>query len=228
MANFNMSLLIFTQARLNSQRLPKKMVRSFAKRSLWDIACEKLSNLPFPKEQKWVSVYEPELREIAEKYNLSIFDRSEASANEDNKASLIWEICGLDFERYVMFNPCLPMLEEETILGFINFFKDHNYNSAFGVKVLKDYLFDKEGKLVHPPGTTFFNTKEFDTHPERQLYVAAHCLYAGQCHDMINDVYMGDFTPNNPALYPILNKRELFDVDDYEDFLIAEAVYECR
>lgn len=218
-------MMIFTQARLNSQRLPKKIVRNFCGRSLWDIACEKLHRLPFPKEQKYVSVYEPELKEIASQYDISIFDRSEESANSDKDVSLIWEICSLPFERYVMFNPCLPLLSVETITSFTDCFKDCG-SSLFGVKPLKDYLWNKAGKLIHPEGTKMFNTKEFDEYPDRQLYMAAHCLYGGYTSDIMSGVQLGDFSIGNPKLYPILNKLELFDVDDYDDFLIAEAVYD--
>ena len=219
-------MMIFTQARLNSQRLPKKMVRNFCGRSLWDIACEKLHRLPFPKEQKYVSVYEPELKEIASQYDISIFDRSEESANSDKDVSLIWEICNLPFDRYVLFNACLPMLSENTILDFASCFKDNEYRSLFGVRPLKDYVWNKEGKLIHPPGTTMLNTKEFDEFPDRQLYLAAHCLYAGQCSDILNNIQLGDFSVGYPAIYPIKNKMEMFDVDDYDDFLIAEAIYD--
>ncbi len=215
---------IFTQARLNSQRLPLKMIKEFGGRNLWDIACEKLHNLPFPKEQKWVSVYEPELIEIAERYDISIYLRSKESANSDNDVAKIWEICQLPFKRYVMFNPCLPILSKYTIEDFTNFFVESRYNSAFGVYRLKNYTWDTSGN-IYPIGTKFFNTKEFDQYPHKQTYVAAHCLYAGQCEEMRRGVYLGSFRKNDPALYFIENKMELFDVDDEEDFRIAEAIY---
>ena len=219
-------LLIFTQARLNSQRLPKKMVRDFAGRSLWDIACEKLHRLPYPKEMKWVSVHEQELKDIAARYDISVYDRSYESANSDKDVGLIWEICGnLPFSNYVMFNPCLPLLSVDTITGFVEKFKE-SQGSLFGVKVLKDYLWNISGTLIHPYGTKMLNTKEFDEFPSRQLYMAAHCLYGGKCSDIIGGVQLGDFTEGNPKLYPINSKVELFDVDDLEDFKIAEAIYE--
>lgn len=222
----NSNFLIFTQARLNSQRLPKKMVREFSGRSLWDIACEKLHHLPYPKEIKWVSVYDQELKDIAARYDISIYERSYESANSDKDVGLIWEICGnTQFTNYVMFNPCLPLLSVETIKGFVERFKECG-TSLFGVKPLKDYLWNKGGSLIHPYGTKMFNTKEFDEFPSRQLYMAAHCLYGGKCSDIINGVQLGDFTPGNPTLYPIENKIELFDVDDIEDFRIAEAIYD--
>lgn len=219
-------LFIFTQARLNSQRLPKKMVREFCGRSLWDIACEKLHNLPYPKEMKWVSVYDQKLKDIAARYDISIYERSYESANSDKDVSLIWEICGkVPFSNYVMFNPCLPLLSEETIIGFIEYFKVCG-SSLFGVKPLKDYLWNKGGTLIHPHGTKMFNSKEFDEFPSRQLYMAAHCLYGGSCSDIMRGVQLGDFSKDNPKLYPIENKIELFDVDDFEDFKIAEAIYD--
>ena len=53
---------VIVQARLSSQRCPRKMVKPFAGTTLTDICLEKLlaSNV-IPKENIVLSVYEPEL-----------------------------------------------------------------------------------------------------------------------------------------------------------------------
>lgn len=218
------NIFVFTQARLASQRLPRKMLLPFGGRTLWDIACEKLAAIDLPRQAKWVSLYESQLEDVAEKYDLSIYQRSWQSAHSDNGVAEIWEICSrVNFDYYVMFNPCLPMLSVETIQSFLDAFLASESESLFGVVPVRDYFWDvSSGELVFPRGATMLNTKEAPP-----LYKAAHALYAGRVQDICNNVQLGDFSKGNPALYVMNNKIELLDVDDAEDFKIAEAVWKA-
>lgn len=217
---------IFTQARLASQRLPRKMLLPFGSpaNSLWNIACSKLDQIDLPTRQKWVSVYESSLEDVAENYDVSVYWRSYQSAHSDNVVAEIWEICSaVDFDYYVMFNPCLPMLSVETIQDFLDYFMAIPEESLFGVVPVRDYFWDvSSGELVFPRGASMLNTKEAPP-----LYKAAHALYAGRVSDIRKNVQLGDFTKGNPALYEMKNKIELLDVDDAEDFKIAEAVWKA-
>jgi len=220
------STFLFSQARLNSSRLPKKMVRDFCGSTLFDIACKKLEEINLPPSQKWVSVYEDELLEIASNYEISVHYRSEESANCNDKPEVIWEICKhLPFSNYVLFNACLPLLKTSTIFDFFNTFTQLEESSLFGVSTFKDYLWGADGSLIHPKGTKMLNTKEFDEYPDRRLYKAAHCLYAGKTRNMMDGIQLGDFTVGNPAIYPINDKIELLDIDDEQDWIIAEGVF---
>ena len=78
-------IAIVVQARLNSQRVPQKMIRPFADTTLYDLVLEKIKEaLPGKQEHIWASVYEPELVDIAKKQSVNIFNRSHESANNDN------------------------------------------------------------------------------------------------------------------------------------------------
>lgn len=202
------------------------MVRDFCGTTLFDIACSKLEKIDLPVSQKWVSVHEEELLDIAYKYKVSVHHRSFESANCDDKPEIIWEICKhLSFSNYVLFNPCLPFLKVKTIQDFANTFCELDSSSLFGVSVFKDYLWNNNGELIHPLGTKMLNTKEFDEYPEKRLYKAAHALYAGKSADMVAGLQLGGFTPGNPAIYPIEDKVELLDIDDEQDWQIAAGLY---
>ena len=67
---------ILVQARLSSQRCFRKMIRPFANTTLMDICLEKLSRSTIPKENIWVSVCEPELVHLCQKYPIKLFHRS--------------------------------------------------------------------------------------------------------------------------------------------------------
>jgi CMP-N-acetylneuraminic acid synthetase len=214
------NLLIFTQARLNSQRLPNKMLKKFGGRSLFDIACEKLAAVDFPSQHKWVSLYDEELKIIAKKHGINIYNRSQESANSDTNISNIWEICNLAYSNYVMFNPCLPFLKVETIERFIKKYEQLNFASLFGVKKFKDYLWGSNQELFFPPNTDILNTKDCE-----QLYLAAHALYAGRTFDIRNNIQLGDFKKGNPNLFVMEDKIECLDIDDDADWQIAESLW---
>ena len=64
-------------ARLNSQRVPKKMIRPFGDSCLFEIALKTLLNSNFiPTQYIYLSLYDQELKDIANKYDVNIFERS--------------------------------------------------------------------------------------------------------------------------------------------------------
>lgn len=197
------------------------MVRDFCGSTLWDIMCKKLGDIELPTEQKWVSVHEEELKEIASHYDVSIYERSYESANSNFDVAKIWEICGhVPFEHYIMVNPCLPLLKTVTIEEFIQNFVYSDYSSMFGVSRIQDYFWDENGELFHPKGTTILETNSCPP-----LWMARHALYGGRTRDICNGIQMGDFTKDNPALFMMDSKIECLDIDTKEDLIIAEAVY---
>ena len=64
-------ILVVIQARLNSQRVPQKMIRPFNDTNLFEIAIKKVlnSNL-IPKDNFYVSICEPELNTTTEFFEM--------------------------------------------------------------------------------------------------------------------------------------------------------------
>ena len=83
---------IIVQARLNSQRLPRKMLKKFCESNLFEILLTKLQNSKIinPKNV-YLSIYEKELTDISKKFNFNVYSRSQKSANEDNDIKVIYE-----------------------------------------------------------------------------------------------------------------------------------------
>src|SRR6056300_2105172 len=81
------------QARLNSQRVPQKMIRPFAGSNLFGIILDKLlSSKVIPSDQIYASVHEEELFfEANTKRNIRTYQRSYESANNDNNLKKIDE-----------------------------------------------------------------------------------------------------------------------------------------
>mgnify|MGYP003680150076 FL=1 len=111
---------VVVQARLGSQRVPGKMIRSFANTTLMDIIFEKIqSSQIIPKQNFYASLYEDELKEIAHKWDMNIFHRSEASANsEGTPLTEMYEWWDkLPYKYCILINACAPFFELSTILA---------------------------------------------------------------------------------------------------------------
>ena len=207
------NICLIVQARLSSQRVPHKMIEPLGKKSLFEIMCEKLSR---PKtispKDIFVSVYEDELIQIAQKYYLNIHKRSKESAYFDGDGSVSvmydwWD--KLPYDYAVLVSPCLPFLRLDTIEGFYNHFKTIDKDGLLGVMERKTYYWDENKKLITKK---FEKSGNMNTKVVETTYEAAHCLYGGKMSSIGDGIWMGDFTKDEIDLYPI-DESECFDVD---------------
>jgi len=85
-------IAFIVQSRLNSERVPRKMVRPFAGTTLFDLVLDKLIQCEaIPNGNIYASVHEEELRNIAAGKDVRIYHRSYESANNDNDIRTIYE-----------------------------------------------------------------------------------------------------------------------------------------
>lgn len=215
---------VIIQARTNSQRIPNKMLRPFANTNLFELVLSKLlKSKVIPQQNIIASVYEDELKEIANNLNINIYNRSYKSANNDNSLQKIYEWHNkLPFKYVIKVNGCSPLLTIETIDNFIQQFIEQKEENLFGVIETKDYYWNKEGKLITPwpKNQTIMNTKAVET-----TYKAAHVLYASRMDIIKNNKFMGDFQKEGGIkLYP-MNELECFDIDYEWQFKVGEKLF---
>ena len=208
------------QSRVNSKRLPRKVIKPFAGTTLFDIAINKLVNSELiPNENIYCSLYDDELKDIAQKYPVNIFHRSEESVSESSEHRVVLEWgWKLSYKWFVILNPCSPLLSIETIDSFVKHYLNSPHKSLFSVHKNNNFYWDSNQQMITPyPGAV-------DTKLVEATYSGAHVLYAGSNDDIANNVYLGDFTPNNPELY-IVNEEETLDIDLKWQFDRAELIY---
>jgi len=216
-------ICLLIQARLGSERVPRKMIRPFYRSNLVDILFDKLKYLnSIPQSNIYFSAYEDELKEIANNHGVNIFHRSEASAkSEGQPLSEIFEWHDkLPFKYVILISACNPLLKIETIDSFIESFIKSEKEGAFAVFPKQTYYWDKGGNsLTDWKGSATMNTKFVDP-----VYEAAHCLYASRM-DIIGDGYWMDTkSPPTPHLFK-MQELEAFDIDHEWQFKIAELLY---
>jgi len=216
-------ILFLIQARMNSERVPNKMLKPFKGSNLFGMAMTKVLLSDYiPKENFYVSVYEQELIDEADKLGVNVFKRSRESANNDNDLKKIYEWHDkLPFKYVIKINGCSPLLKIDTINDFTRQFIKQEEENLFGVIEQKDYFWNKEGRLITPwpEDQTIMNTKAVEP-----TYKAAHVLYASRMDTIKDYRFMGDFQKEGGIkLFP-MNELEAFDIDYDWQFRLAEKI----
>jgi len=218
------NVLFLTQARLESQRVPRKMVRPFCGTNLLDILIEKIkkSNI-IPTENFYLSVCDQELIDIAEKQEVNYYKRSRESALAENSVPLIYEWHDkLPFKYICLISACNPLLTTKTIDDFTKSYIASDKDGMFGVIAKKQYFWNKDGGMISnwPKEQKIMNTKTMEV-----TYEAAHCLYASRMDIIKDGFWMDDNLPPEPELFTIENELEVFDIDYEWQFQAAEKLY---
>ena len=171
----------------------------------------------------YFSAHEKELKDVAKKHNINIFNRTEQSANSEGEPlSEIYEWHDqLPYKYVVLISACNPLLKIETIDSFIEDFIQAEEEGGFAVFEKKTYYWGKDGNPITDwKGATIMNTKFVEP-----IYEAAHCLYASRL-DIIKDGHWMDTNyPPKPKLF-IMDELETFDIDYEWQFKIGEQLYE--
>ena len=223
MKNAN-DVAVIIQARLGSQRCRNKMTRPFAGTTLTDISLNKIKDCKsFPRENFYLSVWEPELKEIGKKHEVNIFHRSEKSAkSEGTPMTEMYEWWDkLPFNYCIFINACAPFLKSETIDRFFESYCNSESDGMFGVVEKKNYFWNEKKDLLTPLTEDVMNTKTV-----KSTYEAAHCLYAGRLDKIGQNIWMGDFKkPGNIELYS-MEEIECIDIDHEWQFKMCEVLHD--
>ena len=220
MVNKSLNDICFViQARLNSTRVPRKMIKPFLDTTLMELGIQKvLDSKIIPEENFYVSVHEEELKDIAKNKGVQIFERSYESANEENTVSGMYEWSDkLPYKYVVLINACAPLLKTETIDKFVEKYMNSDSDGLFGVIGKKQYYWNEDGDMITkwPEGLTIMNTKMVET-----TYEAAHTLYASRMDTIKDEIWMGE----TPLLFE-MTELEAFDIDYPWQFEVGEVLY---
>lgn len=205
--------------RLDSERLPNKLLLPLGTSNLWDMACKKLNNLP-DEYSKYVLVYDKELIQIAEKYpNIQIVLRDVGTVKADGPLSYVFGDVKQMKESYLMFlNPCLSLLTEETIVAALQEFISSEAEYATSVKPFNNWLFYK-GKPLTEIDYKALSTKSIFGYQQ-----AAHAFHIFNRKQFLEDGMM--LKPEMKLIHvPV---EQLVDVDTAEDYEFAKMKHAKR
>ncbi len=214
------------KARLNSERLPNKMIRPFAGSSLLEIALRKLMDCKMLKpENIYLGAYEDEIKAIGQKVGVRIYNRSEKSVSHSATMRDLYEfIWTIESDYFLEINPCNPLLRPETIDKALEVFQSNEYQSLFGVVKKKNFFFDDNWKMVNDWLGDKKLLPTMDTKLVGHLYEAAHSIYIWSVDRMKKELNRWSFTKNDPFLF-MIPEDEHFDIDYPWQFDLAESAY---
>jgi len=125
----------------------------------------------------------------------------------------------------VIWAPCVcPLCDEFNFTDAINKYeelvlKNHEYDSVISAKLFKEYLWDEEKPVNYKLGLGHVPSQQL---PNYQVIVNG--FYIAPRQKMIDWKYFFGLKPYRM----IISKREAVDIDDKEDFLIAQALLKTR
>jgi CMP-N-acetylneuraminic acid synthetase len=218
------TISVVINARLQSTRVSKKMIRPFAGKSLLQVALEKLNEMDF-FEHRYLAVAEEELMEYAKPFdNVEILQRKvEAVKQGVNPQHVTFaHYCDVPSDYIFVFNPCLPFITVDTIRKAFDYFQENDFSSYTSVVKTGDWVFDSEGIPV-----TNTNPKNLTTNKDIQFYKAAHAFHIVNKEFFTTKGYHWEFIRNDPHMVKI-PEEECVDVDTEIEFALAESLYMRR
>ncbi len=224
-----MTLSIFIPVRKGSERVSEKNTRNFAgiKGGLLELKLNQLKNLKLANEIV-VSTNDERCWEIAEGFknkieNLKVVDRPDAlGRSETTLSDLISHVAEITSSMEILWTHVTsPFCDEEIYKASIKKYweiKEYGYDSLISGRLYKDFLLDKKsGEIVNnPTNLSWPRTQDLADWFEinNGIFIASR-----------GDYLKGKRTGKTPFLMEV-DKISSLDIDNEEDFKIAEAVYE--
>lgn len=218
------SVSVVINARTQSTRVPRKLVRPFAGTTLLDIALAKLDRMEF-FEHRFLAVAEDELAAMARPYaNVDVLRRDTAAVQKgvNPQAVTFAHYLTIPSDYVFVFNPCLPCVTVDTIKRAFDYFQSTNYGAYIAVVPTGDWVFDPDGRPV-----TNNDPKNLTTDKNRTFSKATHAFYILDKRRYAETRSMWTFTVHDPHLIE-MPEAEAVDVDTELEFQFAEMVWRQR
>lgn len=218
---FVKSVSAVINARLQSTRIPRKLVRPFAGRSLIEIALEKLDRMDF-FEHRYLAAAEDELKALADRYeNVEILERgADAVKKGVNPQQVTFaHYLRVPSDYIFMFNPCLPFVTVDTIREAHDVFQSTNYPSYTSVVPVRDWYFDEDSNPITNRDPSVVNNEDGETH-----YKCVHAFHIMDKAFFRDNGYLWTFAPHDPHCIPISMDVSI-DIDHQTEFDFAEYLY---
>lgn len=208
---------IFFPIRLESERLPDKLILPLGNSNLIEICCKKLNEISNKYDKYVLCPNDKKILNIVNKYkNIKIIIRDNETCLVDGPLKFIYkDLKKLDNTHLMFLNGCLYNLSKETIERACDEFVNSNYDYATSVKELKNWVFDENFKSVNSIDFEKLNTKLI-----KPIYQTAHCFHIFNKNKFYEDGKM----LNNDFLKILIDDNETLDIDNYTDYLLAKII----
>lgn len=222
MGNALKRISVVTNARLQSTRVPRKLVRPFADTTLIEIALAKLNRMDF-FEHRYLAVAEPELKRLASDYPaVDVLDRAPEAVQQGVNPQRVTfaHYLHVPSDYIFVFNPCLPCITVETIRRAYDYCQSTDHPSYTAVVPTGDWVFGPNGDPVTntDPGNPTTNL-------DRSFRKATHAFHIVRKQTFAEHSRFWTFTRDDPHLVP-MPEEEAVDIDTEIEFAFAEMLWQ--
>lgn len=211
-----MKIAAIVPMKLNNRRLPQKNTKPFHNGK--PLCYYILSTLLKIEEISEVYVYcsNPEIQEYLP-VGVKYLQRSESLDQDTTKMNEVLECFAeeISADIYVMTHTTAPFVSADSIKKGIRAVKENGYDSAFAVKKLQDFLW-KDGRPFNYQLDQIPRTQDLPA-----LYEETSGFYIYES-DVITKLKRR--IGNNPYMVEV-SEIESIDIDEAEDFEIADAIF---
>lgn len=211
-----MKIVAIVPMKLNNTRLPNKNTKSFEGGE--PLCYYILSTLLAVPDIETVYVYcsNPQIKEYLPA-DVKYLKRSESLDLDTTKMNEVLTAFSkeVDADIYVMTHTTAPFIKSESIIKGIEAVKTEQYDSSFAVKKLQDFIW-KAGKPFNYELDNIPRTQDLDP-----LYVETSGFYIYEKQVIEKK---GRRIGDSPCMIQV-DEIESVDIDEKEDFDIAEAIY---
>ena len=211
-----MRIVAVVPMKLNNRRLPQKNTKSFTNGK--PLCTYILDTLLQVNGIDGVYVYcsDPEIQKYLPA-GVKYLKRSETLDLDTTKMNEVLQCFAkdVDADLYLMTHTTAPFIRKESIEEGLNAVINGNYDSAFAAKKLQDFLW-KNGRPFNSELSNIPRTQDLEP-----LYEETSGFYIYK-KDMICEE--GRRIGNKPYIVEV-GEIEAVDIDEAEDFLIADAIY---
>ena len=213
--------VVVLPVRSGSQRIKNKNFRKFCESSLFRIKLDQLLRLEFIDEVIVSSDSDMAL-EVAKEKGASIHKRNDYHASSKcSNSDFFLNFAEMTNAEYIIYSPCTaPLVSDETYRDFFNSFyrMENKYDSLATVNLIKKHMWNSNGPINY----------KIDASPNSQDLPNIYELTYG-----INIISRSDLIKNknivgkSPKFF-ILDEIEGIDVDNFDEFEMAEFFYSRR
>ncbi len=211
-----MKIIAVVPIKLNSRRLPQKNIKSFRNGKplcsyIFETLCdvEMIDGVYTYCSDERIKEYIPSSVKYLKRSNK--LDQDSTKMNE----VLMSFARDVDADIYVMTHTTAPFITKESIIKGIKAVTEDNYDSSFAAKKLQDFIW-KDGKPFNYSLDKIPRTQDLPA-----LFEETSGFYIYKRY-VITD--LGRRIGNNPYIVEV-GEIESIDIDEEEDFIIADAVF---
>ena len=214
----------FVPMRHSSERVSGKNYRPFAGRPLYHYIIETLLNCPLIDEIM-IDTDSPFIMEDAAKLfpSIKLHERPEEIRGGDVPMNtiLLHDTELVEADWYLQTHSTNPLLKSETITRAIETFlkKLPEYDSLFSVTPTRTRFWDAEGKPVNHDPSELIRTQDL-----APIYEENSNIYIFSRETLVE---RGNRIGARPLMFE-MDRLEAVDIDEEEDFLMAELLYKLR